>query len=125
MSFRKKKMLLASSEELACLVSFYFRRNCWEVEVINTFLNEGVINKLSEEEYDILICDLFYLGCEGYDIFKKIRSKDNLKNLAIVVLLPTQISEKEMTLLKKFNIFTIFPYQHPYLWEKRINLLLA
>jgi len=63
-----------------------------------TVLNDGIdgLDQILEQKHDIVLLDLAMPDFSGYDIIESLEKKDVLKDVKIIVLTASSLSEQEL-----------------------------
>lgn len=82
---KEKKILVVDDEEnIVELVKFNLEKEGYQVFV--TYDGQAALDKLQEEDIDLLVLDLMLPEIGGLDICRQIRNDDELSDLPIIML---------------------------------------
>ncbi len=89
-----KILVIEDNETLSRMMSKYFRIK----KIDCTVLNDGIdgLDQILEQKHDIVLLDLAMPGFSGYDIIESLEKKDVLKDVKIIVLTASSLSEQEL-----------------------------
>jgi len=89
---KMKKVLLVEDDPF--LVDIYTTKlNEFGYSVITAFDGEEVIKKAEEEMPDLLLLDIVLPNIDGWEIIRKIKKNEKLKDLGVVIL--SNLGQKE------------------------------
>ena len=93
LDFMKNILLVEDDPFLIDIYTTKFKEEGFSVEVAND--GEEGLRKLlgNEEKFDLLVLDIVLPHVDGWEILKKIKSNEKLKNLKIVIL--SNLGQKE------------------------------
>ena len=87
-----KNILLAEDDKfISDIYTTKFKEEGFEVEVACD--GQDCLSKLEEKKPDLLILDIVLPKIDGWEILRKIKANDNLKDLKVVIL--SNIAQKE------------------------------
>ncbi len=97
-------LLIEDNEGLSRMMSKYFRIK----KIDCTVLNDGTdgLDQILEQKHDIVLLDLAMPDVSGYDIIESLEKKDMLKDIKIIVLTASSVSEQELNELDKKGVRT-------------------
>ena len=83
--YENKKILVVEDEvNIRNVISMYLKKEGFEV--LETGDGIEAITLIEKEKPNLIILDIMLPGLSGYEIFKKIKSNENTKNIIIVIL---------------------------------------
>ena len=82
-----------------------------------------VILFLDRNKYDVFICDQFIQPLNGYGLVEKLKSREVNKNLKIIFSTHYILDKSEYLFLEKYEVRTIYKYDSPSEWAKKIELI--
>ena len=87
-------LLIEDNETLSRMMSKYFRIK----KIDCTVLNDGTegLEQILEKKHDIVLLDLAMPDISGYDIIESLEKKDMLKDIKIIVLTASSLSDQEL-----------------------------
>ena len=89
-----KVLLIEDNETLSRMVSKYFRIKKIDCTVF-TDGREG-LKQILEQKHDVIILDLAMPDFSGYDIIDSLEKEGKLKELKIIILTASSISDQEL-----------------------------
>ncbi len=89
-----KVLLIEDNETLSRMMSKYFRIK----KIDCTVLTDGTdgLDQILEQKHDIVLLDLAIPDFSGYDIIESLEKKDMLKDVKIIVLTASSLSDQEL-----------------------------
>ncbi len=89
-----KVLVIEDNETLSRMMSKYFRIK----KIDCTVLNDGIdgLDQILEQKHDVILLDLAMPDFSGYDIIESLEKKDMLKDVKIIVLTASSLSEQEL-----------------------------
>lgn len=87
----KKILLVEDDPFVSDIYNTKFREEGFEIEVAAD--GQDCLNKLEDKKPDLLVLDIVLPKIDGWEILKKIKDNENLKDLKVVIL--SNISQKE------------------------------
>jgi len=87
----KKILLVEDDKFISDIYATKFKEEGFEIEVAAD--GEDCLNKLTEAKPDLLILDIVLPKVDGWEVLRKIKTDENLKDLKVVIL--SNISKKE------------------------------
>ena len=105
-----KKILLAEDDPFVSdIYTTKLKEEGFEVEVAAD--GQDCLDKLEEKKPDLLLLDIVLPKIDGWEILKKIKDNENLKDLKVVIL--SNISQKEdVEKGMKFRVMEYFIKAH-------------
>jgi DNA-binding response OmpR family regulator len=83
--YENKKILVVEDEvNIRNVISLYLKKEGFKVFETGNGLEALTLTE--KEKPDLIILDIMLPGLSGYEIFKKIKSSENTKNIIIVIL---------------------------------------
>jgi len=97
-----KVLLIEDNEILSRMMSKYFRIK----KIDCTVLNDGMegLEQILEQKHDVILLDLAMPEFSGYDIIESLEKKDMLKDVKIIVLTASSLSDQELDELVKKGV---------------------
>jgi len=99
-----KVLLIEDNEPLANMMSKYFRMKNIECTVLNDG-KEG-LEQILEQKNDVVLLDLAMPDFSGYDVIDSLEKKGKLKEMKIIVLTASSLSEQEKDKFVKRGVHT-------------------
>lgn len=87
----KKILIIEDDIFLQNLEANKLKKDNYEVVVAST--GDEAIQKLNEPEIDIILLDLILPGIDGFDVLKKIKETEGVKNIPVIVF--SNLSEEK------------------------------
>ena len=83
--YENKKILVVEDEvNIRNVISLYLKKEGFKVFETGNGLEALTLTE--KEKPDLIILDIMLPGLSGYEIFKKIKSSENTKNIIIIIL---------------------------------------
>lgn len=83
-----KKILVVDDEiDIAKVTSVRLKK--YGYEITNAFSGEEGLDFLKKDHFDLVLLDILLPGIQGYEVCKKIRSDEMLKNIPVVFFTAT------------------------------------
>ncbi len=80
-----KKVLVVDDQEVnRGLLKIYLSKLDYEVKEASDGLE--ALNRLHEDDFDLLICDILMPNMDGWQVLKEVRSDERIKNIPVIVL---------------------------------------
>ena len=97
-----KVLLIEDNETLSKMMSKYFRIK----KVDCTVLNDGTegLEQILDQKHDVVLLDLAMPDFSGYDIIDSLEKKGKLKEIKIIILTASSISDQDLVNLQKRGI---------------------
>ncbi len=95
-----------------------------EVELYRAKDGEEGLKIILQEKPDIVFLDVMMPGLTGYEVLDKIKDKDELKDIKII-LLTAKGSTEEIKMSNRYNIYLYItkPFDPDFIVEKTLELL--
>jgi len=95
-------LLIEDNETLTRMMSKFFRIK----KIDCTVLNDGTegLEQILEKKHDIVLLDLAMPDISGYDVIESLEKKDMLKDIKIIVLTASSLSDQELDELVKKGV---------------------
>ncbi len=97
-----KVLLIEDNETLSRMMSKYFRIK----KIDCTVLNDGMdgLEQILENKHDVVLLDLAMPDFSGYDIIDSLEKQGKIKELKIIILTASSISDEELDRFVKKGI---------------------
>ncbi|RKD34313.1 response regulator [Thermohalobacter berrensis] len=84
MNLQKKILVVDDEEHIVELIKFNLEKNGYEV--VTAFEGEEALNKVYEEEPDLVVLDLMLPGIDGIEVCKRMKRDSITENIPIIML---------------------------------------
>jgi CheY-like chemotaxis protein len=97
----KKKILVVDDDEIQLLTAELFLKS--DYEVLKMKSGSDVLEYLSSNEYapDLVLLDIIMPGMDGWQVLKKLKTMDKIKDIPVVFLSVIKTEEEKK---KAFNL---------------------
>jgi len=97
-----KVLLIEDNETLSKMMAKYFRIK----KVDCTVLNDGAegLEQILDQKHDVVLLDLAMPDVSGYDIIDELEKKGKLKEIKIIILTASSISDLDLVNMQKRGI---------------------
>ncbi|MFH1873889.1 MAG: response regulator [Pseudomonadota bacterium] len=113
----KKILHIDDEPDITYVVEFVLSSNGFEVGILSD--STQAVSELLNNKYCLLILDLMMPKIDGFEVIKRIREEETLKQLPILILSSRQLSTEETNFLKQMNAQVISkPFEPHRLLEK-------
>jgi len=99
-----KVLLIEDNETLSRMMSKYFRIK--KIDCTISIDGKEGLELILEQNHDVILLDLAMPDFSGYDIIESLEKKDMLKDVKIIVLTASSLSEQELDELVKRGVRT-------------------
>jgi signal transduction histidine kinase len=118
-----KRILIVDDDEMNKALATYILEN-YDVDIDSADNGKDALEKIKEENYDLILMDLHMPEMSGIEVVSQIR-KRNIDTPVIAITGNVLKTEKEKCMSAGMNEFISKPYDESELLQKIINLLLT
>ena len=96
---RKKILVVDDEEAIRGLVKAYLAKFDYEIKEASDGLQ--ALDRLHDDDFDLLICDIGMPNMDGWEVLKKLSSDTRMKNLSVIVL---TAKTEEVDMLRAYDL---------------------